>query len=211
MPADDAKLPVTDPVRLSEMPRGSLRKRRILGSLAAAFVGWLTMLGFGLVTAVVGGPDSLIFVMFASVIYAVVILAVWLVVLWPLYTFVPRGSILWRWPVCTACGLVGGTLIAFLILAGGNPSALPRLLSLDTLIGCVMLGGVVGAATCLFGSLTAPYFLGPNPADPSGPDNVPSTYTPPFHASPLGGPTRFPRLWQTASRLKQKLLQIAGQ
>src|SRR5689334_21204406 len=39
------------------------------------------------------------------------IVPVWVVSLIPLYLFVPLRSILWQWPVCSACGALAGFLI----------------------------------------------------------------------------------------------------
>jgi hypothetical protein len=41
------------------------------------------------------------------------IFGTWLVLLLPLYLFVPFRSILWRWPICTLCGALGGAFVQF--------------------------------------------------------------------------------------------------
>ena len=134
------------------------------GSFFSAFMGWLLVVlpAFLFSLFVPAGP---VFVFYYAVVCALIVLPLWLVVLWPLYRWVPRRSPLWSCPVCTLCGLAGGTLIAALIL--GLPRPLPFLENFFcALFGCLLLGGLLGAATCLCGSLTAVYFLGPVPPDP---------------------------------------------
>lgn len=86
------------------------------------------------------------------------IVPVWGVVLIPLYLFVPPGSTLWRWPVCTACGALAGLLIMASFFRGvpGFGQLSPR--AWDVYI----LAGIIGGITCLIGSLTKHLFKQPS-------------------------------------------------
>lgn len=94
--------------------------------------------------------------------YLVPGLVVWLLVYRPLYQRVPRSSVLWNPLVSSLCGVAAGTLIGTLVafcaltFCGAEPSLY------DFLLG-FLAGGIPGGATCLVGSLTAPFFL----AEPS--------------------------------------------
>ena len=85
----------------------------------------------------------------------IVAVLVWAVAFLPLYLRIPAESPLWRWWECTLCGVAGGALagcVAGFVLV-------PSLLALPLiLLYALVLGGPVGAATCLFASLTAPFF-----------------------------------------------------
>ncbi len=72
------------------------------------------------------------------------VLVVWLFILVPLYFRVPLQSVLWRWPVCTACGAAAGATIMYV-------------LPFRQLVG-IGLASLIGAATCLFGALTRDHF-----------------------------------------------------
>ena len=132
--------------------------RIILGSFLSALAGWVTLTVLPLGAYFLRSDDYpgtdlwnfLIVPMYAGFF----ILPVWFVVLLPLYRYVPTRSVLWRWPICTLCGAVvgGAIMLAFcapisIHLADGLP-----------LIG---LASLVGAATCLFGSLTRRWFCPP--------------------------------------------------
>ena len=60
-------------------------------------------------TSVTGWGGTIAF----ALIFGKFVFGTWLFVLLPLYLFVPLRSVLWRWPVCTACGAVCGALILF--------------------------------------------------------------------------------------------------
>jgi hypothetical protein len=75
----------------------------------------------------------------------VIVAPVWFLLLVPLYCLVPRGSVLWHWPICTACGVVAGAAIATYL--SGEPRS-----------SFTALAAVTGGATCLFGSLSRHYF-----------------------------------------------------
>ena len=131
------------------------------GSFFSVCVGWLPVMLFAFPVAIFSEAGFII-AAYLALVYALINLVVWLLIFWPLYCYVPRRSALWRWPICTVCGLGGGTLIALFIFGCSDfkdvfehlPTVLPF---------CLLLGGIVGAVTCLTASLTANYFLGPPP------------------------------------------------
>ena len=147
------------PVELVAESRAPLA-RRILGSFLAAAVGWippvLLLVIIGLIdwrhTSVTGWGGTIAF----ALIFGKFVFGTWLFVLLPLYLFVPLRSVLWRWPVCTACGAVCGALILFFYW---------RLLRLPVTaheirdeMPSLIVAAFVGATACLFGSLTARRF-----------------------------------------------------
>lgn len=75
-------------------------------------------------------------------------LPVWLVALVPMSLFVSRSSILWRWPVCTACGALAGALVVAIVFPFPHRNIAAEIWF------PYALGAVVGATTCLVGSLT---------------------------------------------------------
>jgi hypothetical protein len=83
---------------------------------------------------------------------AAFIIPVWLVVLVPLYVLIPADSILWRWPLCTALGAIGG-LVALVVGTW--------LLTRDFFVeewSFYVMAAIVGSVTCLIGSLTKHWF-----------------------------------------------------
>jgi len=81
---------------------------------------------------------------------SILMFCVWLVVILPFYFLIPLRSPLWRWPICTICGAIGGATIILVI----SPSAETWN---DCVRPCIVAAGV-GWITCLFASLTRPYF-----------------------------------------------------
>jgi hypothetical protein len=88
------------------------------------------------------------------VLVAYFVVPVWLVLLLPLYVFVPRTSRLWSPGYCSVFGALSGALIisAFFWLGGGVGFPLFGIF--------LFIAILVGASTCLFGAMTAPYFYG---------------------------------------------------
>jgi hypothetical protein len=82
-------------------------------------------------------------------------LPVWVVALVPLSLFLPRSSLLWRWPVCTACGAVVGVLIVAVVFP------FPQRGIASEIWFPYALGGIIGAITCLVGSFTRRHFEQP--------------------------------------------------
>jgi hypothetical protein len=68
----------------------------------------------------------------------------WIVVVLPLYLFISLRSVLWSWPICTACGSLSCVAIVAL---WSNPNASDRVFFLT-------IAAIIGGATCLTASLT---------------------------------------------------------
>jgi len=126
-------------------------RRRMLGSFLSALVGLAALIVTWFVVAMPAreNPATLLWV---AGIGGIFVFGTWLVLLLPLYLLVPATSIFWRWPVMTVCGALAGGGI-WLLLAALNSG----LHHSDTLITTVV-AAITGAATCLFGALTAQLF-----------------------------------------------------
>ena len=124
-------------------------------SLVCAVVGWLSgvllwgvaqlILGFSARSSIGSAISSL---PLHALLVAAFVLPVWLFFLLPLYTFVSPQSRLWRPSLCTALGAMMGAAIlvcSFHIFAIADPVQL-WFFPLEA--------AIVGAVTCLFGSLT---------------------------------------------------------
>ena len=120
--------------------------RLIVGSFLSALIG--IVVG-GLILGVIFAR-SFEGVAFMFEISALLVLPVWLLLLLPLYVFVPRTSVLWHWALATPMGCLAGALLLLAYSGFGFPPHTPGPL--------LPVAAIVGAATCLFGSLTAPYF-----------------------------------------------------
>ena len=147
----------------SESPSTTPLSRRILGSFLSAFVGWTAVSTYYAVLTVISSvrfvshvspssagsvwQQSLGYFAIFAVVSAIFIFGTWSLALLPLYILVPLHSILWRWPVCTICGFTAGAAI---ILVIGRMSSSPQ----AHVWPYVLLAGIVGGVTCLFGSLT---------------------------------------------------------
>ena len=148
----------------NQPPSSGSSKRPILGSFLSALAGWIALMlvtiTFNSVRYFRSSPklksadwvNTPGFYAFFGAIAGVFIFGTWLVVLIPLYSRIPLNSILWRWPICTACGTVAGAAIMFLICRVTSPQAEWQ--------DYTMLAGIVGAFTCLFASLTRRRFRG---------------------------------------------------
>jgi hypothetical protein len=131
--------------------------RQILGTFIAVLAGWVASLVFLLANVAVQRLQDqhdttplldwfLVYGFFA----ALFIIPVWLFVLIPLYLFVPASSILWRWPICTTCGVIAGLIVIGLFYRG-----IPGVGGLY--IGLwyhYIMAAIVGGMTCLVGALT---------------------------------------------------------
>jgi hypothetical protein len=120
--------------------------RNVLGSFASAFVGVLVG---GVALSILFGAGSFEGLVFMCEMVGLATLPVWLLILLPLYTLVPRTSVLWRPVVCTLLGCISGPVLLALARICGWPHHIGPLLPVATL---------VGASTCLFASLTATRF-----------------------------------------------------
>jgi hypothetical protein len=119
-------------------------------SLISAAVGWLAGIAvFTLHFLVSVGRSSLGGIPSLAAISGVAIFLIWLFLLWPLYTFVPFRSALWRPLVCVSCGAVaaGVLLLAFFMLMLSHDPHPLRLISLPFLY----VGPLIGAVTCAVG------------------------------------------------------------
>jgi hypothetical protein len=120
--------------------------RMLLGTLASVAFGLLApqlVLAFwAALTGRLHNPSELLGIPLFTLTALIYVMPVWVVCLIPLYFLVPRDSVLWRWPVCTALGALAGTGLAALLL--------PTFFAAP--------GAIVGAATCFFGSITRNYF-----------------------------------------------------
>jgi hypothetical protein len=132
-------------------------RRRILGSFYSACVGWLSvMLAFLVYSAIEKSlhpstPGWLPALGLTAAISAMCIFPVWLAAFLPLYLFVPRSSVLWRWPICAGCGAVAGPLILFCF----EMLTSPRAHGPDIFY---VMASIAGGATSLFAALTVQKF-----------------------------------------------------
>src|SRR5262245_40698135 len=94
--------------------------KQILGTAVAVLSGWLAAILVLELTTIAEllhqpryvVPEALyIAPIFVSVVMSWFVVPVWLLVLIPLYVFVPPSSVLWRVPICSACGILAGVLI----------------------------------------------------------------------------------------------------
>ena len=109
-------------------PEKAPLRRRLLGSALSALVGWLTLnvilfgyLGFS--QRFNSSRNDWQGVAIIAVASAAFVAATWLLALVPLYLFVPLRFGLWRWYVCTPCGVVAGVVIMVLYGHYDSPQA----------------------------------------------------------------------------------------
>jgi hypothetical protein len=158
--SEEYKFPWTRP-SIASVPRKS-NSRLVFGSLLSALVGWMAL---GVCTLVLeclqyyAFPKDVryIFMQTALADYEVTMLfgaglifVTWFIVLLPLYSLVPLKSRLWKWPICTICGVLSGALIMAIFSRISSPATVHS----DQFVGPCALAGIVGGVTCLFGSLT---------------------------------------------------------
>jgi hypothetical protein len=136
--------------------------RQLLGVLVAVVGGWLVGIAFEfcwtLFDMVVHPGDTPPIALFVRpwiiALGSVVFILPVVPILIPMYLFLPRGLIVWRWPVCTVLGALGGILIvcAFFSRPDANPP--------ESKLSWYVLATVIGGATCLIGSVTRNRFGG---------------------------------------------------
>jgi ABC-type uncharacterized transport system permease subunit len=139
---------------MTEPKQQSKVSRRILGSFLSTLSGWFALNGFISVSTIMNHQESSDWWYFpiAFAIYsAMFIFGTWLLVLLPLYLLVPLRSSLWRWYICTPCGVASGAAIMFAFTRYTSPQATDWPVY-------VILAAIVGGITCLFGSLTSHRF-----------------------------------------------------
>ncbi len=139
----------------SEAPAPS--DRRVFASVVAALTAWAILSAGVAILFIVfifsskGTPSSdtgwgvWIFGMIA-VASTVLTFALWLLVLLPLYLLLPPGSMFWKWPLCTACGAVGG---AVLFLSWSYSTYPVDSLRFEFGVGAAVIGGVMGFSAAL--------------------------------------------------------------
>ena len=130
----------------------------LISVIAGWCAGWLFLIGRFFLTFYPHLPwDSgkcsewFLFLLIYAVIEWLFILPVWFLVLIPLYYLVPRHSLLWRWPVCAACGTIAGGTILYLWAHYSSPQA-------SDYIEYLCAAGLVGGVSCLVASLTVQNF-----------------------------------------------------
>ena len=100
-------------------------------------------------------PDALwVGPLIESGVMAYMVVPVWLFLLIPLYLFVPASSVLWRLPICSACGVLAGLVIVGLWFQGipGVGGIAPEAWSF------YLIAAIVGGVTCFTGALTKRVF-----------------------------------------------------
>jgi hypothetical protein len=133
--------------------------KQIFGTIIAVLAGWLAAMFF--IEAMTSiellqqphyvVPEALLVApITVSIVMAYFVIPVWLFALVPLYIFVPSSSVLWRVPICSACGVVAGLVIVALWLRGipGVGGVAPEAWSL------YVIAAIVGGVTCFIGALT---------------------------------------------------------
>jgi hypothetical protein len=137
--------------------------KQLLGTVVAVLGGWLAALVFLELDAVVQllqqphyiVPEALVVGPITATWFAsYFIVPVWLFLLIPLYLFVPPSSVLWRWHVCTICGVIAGLVIVGCVFRG-----IPGVgsFSVESWSFFVM-AAITGGVTCLIGALTRERF-----------------------------------------------------
>ena len=139
--------------------------RKLAGSIISAFTGWSA--GVAIASSffawgryhyhVPRGRDDWLFLPFFGLTSAVFVFTVWAVAFAPLYFLVPVRSILWRWPVCTVCGAVAGTVLMW----GWHRIVEPQARGVFPFL---LFAGVVGGVTCFTASFTRARFSHPKKA-----------------------------------------------
>ncbi len=121
------------------------KSRLVWGSFLAVVIGWLAaivLLGSAYAFDYIHHHDEAswnrlwIMPLWFSVAIWIFALPVWLVVLLPLSLFLPASSALWRWPICTACGVIAGALVGSRISASRSRYRTADLVSLHTWCSC---------------------------------------------------------------------------
>jgi hypothetical protein len=131
-------------------------RRRVNGSLMSVTAGWSVVWLWLAYSALRphrmrGAGDWWAFPLIVLIVSSVFVFGTWATIFLPLYLFVPRRSVFWRWPVCTACGAAVGAAIMFACCRLTSPQAL------DSWI-YEIVAALVGGVTCLVASLSARHY-----------------------------------------------------
>jgi hypothetical protein len=133
------------------------RLRVVWGSFVAVLIAWfaaIALLEVAQVVNFISHRDQLtwnvlwVTPLWFSMWILAFALPVWLVALVPLSLFVPSSSVLWRWPVSTACGAAAGALVVAVVFPVLGPGIAREIWFPYT------LGAIIGGITCLVASLT---------------------------------------------------------
>ena|ERR1700719_2127355 len=126
--------------------------RRIFGGFVSVVGAWLAL---QLVMLIIFAVERRPFPLWEDAIWFAIfslpfVLVPGLLVFLPLYVFIPSHSILWRWPLCTACGILFGGLLMYSL-------GFPQPNTPDNLMNTV-LAAITGGITCLLASITMPRY-----------------------------------------------------
>jgi len=133
----------------------------LFGTFVAVIGGWLAGIAFSFVWAafdIAIHPQQVPVAALIAVPWIVAlgslsfILPTWLFLLIPLYLFVPPSWPLWRWPICTALGVLSGICIVGYFLS--RPNVNPPV----SIFSWYILASVIGGVTCFVGSITRKRF-----------------------------------------------------
>ena len=128
--------------------------RRLRGAVLSLLVGWSAVVLMVLVVMLTRASSGASFggilwvATMAAMVSGYMALPAGLIFL-PIYLFMPRNWILWRWPIATLCGAVAG---ASMTLFHGLPPSAPLYRFL------AIFAAFTGGITCLFAALTAHRF-----------------------------------------------------
>jgi hypothetical protein len=134
---------------------------RILGSFISVLVAWLFLQIVALIFTHTRGVYRIWWVdpFYFAIGSFPFVFVVWLLVFMPAYVFIPPRVILWRWPVCTACGIAFGCSLWYLIsLPNARDGENPMF---------VAFAAMTGGIACLFASLTMPRYHYTQPSNQS--------------------------------------------
>jgi hypothetical protein len=134
--------------------------RKLEGSIISAVTGWSAGQAIAVSFFIWKGfhyplsreRGEWLFMLFFAAISAIFVFPVWAVVFLPLYLFIPAHSILWRWPVCTACGILAGPVLIWGWHCVFEPQA-------SGAFPFLFLASVIGGVTCFTASTTRPRFF----------------------------------------------------
>ena len=131
-------------------------RRRVNGSLVSVTAGWSVIWLWLAYRALHphpmrGAGDWWALPLIVLIVSSVFVFGTWAVIFLPVYLFIPRRSVLWRWPLCTSCGAAAGAAIMFAFARLTSPQAR---LSWNYEILAALVGGV----SCFVASLSARHF-----------------------------------------------------
>jgi hypothetical protein len=122
--------------------------RRILGAFISVVVAWVCL---QFVMLVVFALERRPFPLWVDAVYFAVasfpfVFIPGALVFVPLYVFISPHSILWRWPLCTACGFLFGGVLMYML---GFPHP-----NTPDWLAFTVLAAMTGGVTCFFAAIT---------------------------------------------------------